>query len=150
MSPTILWLIAGAAFIGLEMFGIPGIGFLFAGIGAIIVGGGIELGLITADAFVIQFVIFFAFTCISAALLWKKLKRGSKKPNYHNMVGTEAKVASPGLSGNQEGQVKWSGTLLRARIDPNCGILVMPEAAAVTIRSVEGNLVFVEIGRAHV
>ena len=75
MSPTILWLVAGALFIALEIFGMPGIGFLFAGLGALVVGALVEFGVIAADAVVLQFVIFFAFACISAALLWKKLKR---------------------------------------------------------------------------
>jgi len=142
MSPTILWLAAGALFIGVEIFGIPGVGFLFAGIGALITGGAIELGLLAPSAFIFQFILFFAFTCISAAVLWKKLKKDSK-PNYDNMVGSEATVAVPGLSGRQEGQVKWSGTLMRAQIDPACGLDVMAAGAAVIIKRIDGNLVFV-------
>lgn len=142
MSPTILWFAAGALFIGVEIFGITGIGFLFAGIGALITGGAIELGLLAGDAYVVQFVVFFGLTCISAALLWKKLKRGIK-PNYSNMIGSEATVAQPGLSGRKEGQVKWSGTLMRAQIDPACGIDVMAADTAVIIKNIDGNLVFV-------
>ena len=59
MSPTILWLAAGAIFIAIEIVGVPGIGFLFAGIAALIVGGGVEFGLFAADDYVPQFVIFF-------------------------------------------------------------------------------------------
>ena len=33
MSPSILWLIAGAALLALEAFGIPGVGLLFIGLG---------------------------------------------------------------------------------------------------------------------
>ena len=142
MSPTILWLAAGALFIAVEIFGIPGIGFLFAGIAALLVGGAVETGVIATDATVAQFILFFAITCVSAALLWKKLNR-TPKPDYHNIVGTEARVAAPGLRGQQEGQVKWSGTLMRAQIDPKSGIDVMAEGTSVIIRHVEGNLVFV-------
>lgn len=142
MSPTILWLLAGAAFIGVEIFGIPGIGFLFAGIAALMVGGAVELGALAPDAYLMQFILFFALTTISASLLWNKLKR-NVKPNYNNMVGTEALVAKPGLTGTQEGQVKWSGTLLRAKIDPACGRDVLASETPVLIRQVEGNLVYV-------
>lgn len=142
MSPTILWLIAGALFIGIEIFGIPGIGFLFAGIAALATGGAIELGLIAVDALLFQVLLFLILTSASAALLWKRLKR-AVKPRYNNIVGTEARVASPGLSGGKEGQVQWSGTLMRARIDPASGIDVMAEDMSVTVTRVEGNLVFV-------
>lgn len=142
MSTAILWLIAGAVFVATEMFVVPGVGFLFAGIGAIIVGTAIELGLLDIANTIVQFILFFIISCASAALLWKKLKR-TRTPNYHNMVGTEATVAAPGLSGRNEGQVKWSGTLLRARISEGADIDVMPEGTPVTIRKVEGNLVYV-------
>jgi membrane protein implicated in regulation of membrane protease activity len=142
MSPTILWLLAGALFIGIEIFGIPGLGFLFAGIAALMVGGAIEFGVLAADGYLQQFLLFFALTSISAALLWKKLKRNTEV-NYNNMVGSEATVAQPGLSGGKEGQVKWSGTLMRAKIDPACGRDVLASETAVIIKSVEGNLVYV-------
>lgn len=142
MSPTILWLVAGALFIALEIFGMPGIGFLFAGIGALVVGALIEFGAIGADAVALQFVIFFAFACVSAVLIWKKLKNNTV-PVYSNMVGTEAIVASPGLSGGSEGQVQWSGTLMRARLAPDAGVDVLSEGTYVTIKAIEGTLLLV-------
>lgn len=144
MSPTVLWLIAGTIFIAVEMFGVPGLGFLFIGIGALIVGGSIELGVIAGDAYLIQFVIFALISVISAALLWSKLKsRQSSEPSYSNMVGTEAIVAKGGLTGNKEGEVKWSGTTMRAQLVNNDGLAVVAEGTAVTIERVEGNLLFV-------
>lgn len=142
MSPTILWLIAGAVFIGLEIFGIPGIGFLFAGIAALIVGGGIEFGVISTDNYLVQFVLFFLMSVISAAILWKRL-RDKRLPAYSNMVGTEAIVAAPGLAGKREGQVQWSGTLMRARLADEAQVDVLPEGEAVIIRQAEGNLLHV-------
>lgn len=142
MSTTMLWLIAGAVFIATEMFVVPGVGFLFAGIAALIVGTALELGLIDLADTSVQFLIFFVISCGSAAVLWKKLKR-TKAPAYHNMVGTEATVAAPGLMGDKEGQVKWSGTLMRARISDGANVDVMPEGMAVVIRRVEGTLVYV-------
>lgn len=142
MSVTVLWLIAGAVFIAVEIFGIPGLGFLFAGIGALLVGGAVELGLLAPEDLIKQFVLFFALSTISAALLWNKLKR-KVEINYNNMIGDDAVVVEPGLMGSKEGQVKWSGTLMRAKIDPDCGISVLASESSVVIRRVDGNLLYV-------
>lgn len=142
MTPTVLWLIGGAACIAIEMFGVPGIGFLFAGIGALMVGGGIELGVLAGDNFTIQLLVFVAISCISAALLWKRLK-AARKPSYNNIVGTEAVVADGGLSGRQEGQVKWSGTLMRARLMEDARVDVVSSGTVVIVKHVEGNLLYV-------
>lgn len=142
MSITALWLIAGAAFIGIEIFGVPGIGFLFAGIAALMVGGAIELGFIANDNTVLQFALFFLITTVSALLLWKKLKQ-IRGPSYSNMIGTEAEVIAGGLSGTLEGQVKWSGTTMRARLADETVIDVMPAGTFVVIKKVEGTLLHV-------
>lgn len=143
MSTTILWLITGAVFVAIEIFGIPGIGFLFAGIAALAVGGAIELHLLGAEAFIAQFILFFAITCISAALLWRQLKR-ERPPSYNNIIGDEAIVATPGLSGSNEGQVQWSGTLMRAKLAHGSQTDVAPTGARVTIVQLDGNLLYVK------
>ena len=144
MSPTLLWLIAGAIFIAVEMFGMPGLGFLFIGIGALVVGGSIELGVIASDAHLIQFVLFALISVISAVLLWNKLKaKTDPHAAYSNMVGTEAIVGKDGLVGNKEGEVKWSGTIMRAQLISNDGLSAVAEGTAVIIERVEGNVLFV-------
>lgn len=142
MSVTALWLLAGAVFIGIEMFGMPGIGFLFAGISALLVGGAVEIGLIAPENLLLQFALFFLFTSVSAMLLWKKLKK-IRGPVYSNMVGTEAEVIGGGLAGTREGQVKWSGTIMRARLAEDVIIDVLPSGTFVTISKVEGTLLHV-------
>ena len=142
MSVTALWLIAGAVFVGIEIFGVPGIGFLFAGIAALMVGGGVELGVIAAENTLLQFALFFLTTTISAVLLWKKLKE-VRGPSYSNMVGTQAEVMGGGLTGKIEGQVKWSGTIMRARLAEEVIIDVLPAGTFVVITKVEGTLLHV-------
>jgi membrane protein implicated in regulation of membrane protease activity len=142
MSPTILWLIAGAVFIALEIFGIPGIGFLFAGIAALLIGGLVEFGIIAADDVLLQGVLFFLMSIATAAILWNKLK-AKTTPSYSNILGTEATVVAPGLVGNKEGQVHWSGTLMRAQLVENDGLSAVAEGAAVIVERVEGNILFV-------
>jgi membrane protein implicated in regulation of membrane protease activity len=142
MSVTALWLLAGALFIGIEIFGVPGIGFLFAGIAALLVGGAVELGLIFPENLLFQSALFFLLTSVSAMLLWKKLKQ-MRGPAYSNMVGTQAEVIGGGLSGLREGQVKWSGTIMRARLADEVVIDVLPSGTFVTISKVEGTLLHV-------
>ena len=142
MSVTALWLLGGAVFIGIEMFGMPGIGFLFAGIAALLVGGAVEIGLIAPENLLLEFALFFLFTSVSALLLWKKLKK-IRGPVYSNMVGTQAEVIGGGLAGTREGQVKWSGTIMRARLAEDVIIDVLPSGTFVTISKVEGTLLHV-------
>lgn len=144
MEISIYWLIAAALLFALEAFGIPGIGFLFAGIGALAVGGSISLGLLAPEQLVLQFALFFFLTALVAVLLWRKLKTWRMNPaagEYSNMIGTEATVASGGLEGNKTGEVHWSGTIMRARLaDPALGLA---EGTCVSITGVEGNILIV-------
>lgn len=142
MSPSAIWLITGAVFIGIEMFGAPGMGFLFAGIAALCTGSAIEFGVVAPDDTTVQFALFFLITVVSAALLWKKLK-AVRGPSYSNMVGTVAEVIGGGLAGAREGQVKWSGTIMRARLADEVTIDVLPAGTFVTITKVEGTLLHV-------
>lgn len=144
MSNSIYWLIASGAFFLLEAFGIPGVGFLFAGLGAIVAAAMISLELITEDAAIMQFAIFSLVTAVSALLLWRKLKTWRLNPNaphYSNIVGTEAETVEM-LSGDKLGTVRWSGTLMRARLaDPNHA----PIAGGITVRitATDGNILIV-------
>jgi membrane protein implicated in regulation of membrane protease activity len=142
MTIAAAWLVAGALFIAIEIFGVPGIGFLFAGIGAIAVGGAVEFGVLDPVDLLAQFITFFVFGVASALALWKRLKRNPKN-SYSNIVGTDATVGTGGLSGNKEGQVQWSGTLMRAKLADDAGVDVLPEGMVVTVRKAEGNILFV-------
>lgn len=142
MSISIYWLIGGAALLALEAFGIPGIGFLFAGLAAILVGAVVEAGLIAHDAMVAQWAIFFLATGLFALLLWKKLKQWRMNPNaprYSNIVGTEAQVTHA-IIADGEGEVRWSGTLMRAR-----GVhgQAIASGTTVLVHAVEGNVLHV-------
>lgn len=139
---SVYWLVAGAIFLALEAFGLPGIGILFAGLGAILVGALIETGLISALDYVLQGGIFFLATTFFALILWRKVKNWRLDPNaprYHNIVGTEAVVTKP-LIGDAEGEVRWSGTLMRAKLLPGTSADAIPLGAPVIIREADGNI----------
>ncbi len=141
------WLIAGALLLAIEAFGVPGIGFLFAGLAAVVVGVLIHLGVIDETNQVAQFAAFFAITAAFAALLWKKLKEWRTNPSssdsYSNMVGDTAIVSGGGLQKGKQGQVSWSGTTMTAEIADDAGAEMLEDATVVTIVAVKGNKLIV-------
>lgn len=140
---SVYWLLAGAVLLALEAFGLPGIGFLFAGIAAILVGGAVELELIRDTALITQFGVFFLVTTLLAVLLWNKLKAWRVDPNaphYSNVVGTEA-VVTKELINDATGEVRWSGTLMRAKLADKSGSAAI--GTTVIVRELDGNILHV-------
>lgn len=149
MSTPILWLIAGALMLALEALGIPGIGFLFAGLAAILVGTAVQSGIIGMEAYIAQIALWFTLTALFAALLWKKLKKwhiSSKSSDYQNMIGDNATIALSGLQKGAVGQVRWSGTLMSAELDPAESAHGLSEGTRVIITAVKGNVLVVKSG----
>jgi len=145
MSASILWLIAGAILLALEAFGIPGVGFLFVGLGALATAITIEIGVLHPLAHISQFACFFITSAAITALLWKRLKtwRIGKGEGYSNMVGDVAIVGKGGLVKGHEGEVRWSGTNMRAILHADAAE-ALAEGATVTIIAVKGNIVTVK------
>ena len=138
-SNEILWLIAGVILVTLEFTMIPGVGMLFAGVAALLVGVLTEtIGI----SFTYQCVIFLAATILFIVLLYKPLRnyQSTKDANYSNMIGETATVIGT-LTPGQTGQVKWSGTIMKAKLQSASGTL--SEGQQVTITAVEGNILTV-------
>lgn len=144
MTPSILWLLTGAAFLALEAFGAPGIGFLFAGLGAILTGLLVELDLLNAGDYVAQFAAFFINSSLLAYLLWSKVKRFRAAPGkpgeYKNIVGDDA-ITVTALTPGHKGEVRWSGTLMQAELEKGADALA--EGTAVIITAMHGNILTV-------
>ncbi len=117
------WLIAGVILMVLEAVGIPGVGLMFAGLGAIVAGIGVHFGWIANGAYVTQAIIFLAATSVWSYLLWRPIMkmRVGKRGNYSNIVGDTAFVGSTGIDRKLGGEVTWSGTIMRAQIAPGAG-----------------------------
>lgn len=136
-----LWLLVGAVLVVMEAFIAPGVGLLFAGIGAILAGLFIGFGLIPADNVLLQFAVFFAFTALAAGLLWKKLKAFRQgKETYSNIVGDSATVEGDALKKGVDGKIKWSGTLMKARLIENAGVPQVTKGTEVIIEELHGNV----------
>ena len=148
MEPSTYWLIAGGVMVALEAFTIPGIGFFFGGLAAVIVGGLIMSGVLGSDQVIWQIGIWFAFTSIMAVGLWKPLQklRVSKNADssFNNIVGTHAKVIEAPLKTGFPGKVSWSGTNMNARLEAGSTSEV-PVGAVVLITRVDGNTVTVKV-----
>jgi len=142
-NPVYIWLIFGAALIIFEVSTIPGLGLLFAGLGALSTGIILQLGYV--EGLLAQSVTFLSFTAAWAAVLWKylrKLRTGNSKNRLHlsNMVGDTAIVTNNPLKIGETGQVTWSGTIMRAEIDESFTGEEIAVDSQVIIKSVVGNV----------
>lgn len=146
LSPTVIWMLAGALMIALEIMALPGIGFLFAGLGALTVGVCLMLGVIVET--IPQFSVFFIATAIWTAILWKPIKKmmRGKDSGFSDMVGSTAVVFGDALQPGKYGQVKWSGTIMKCELQSsgNDGGAVEP-GTEVTITRVEQGVLHVKV-----
>lgn len=118
ITPIEIWIAVGLVFILVEFTAIPGIGFLFLGLGSL------------STAIVIYyFPEIAAFQVASVGLtslawfllLWWPLKifiygkKGKAGSDYFDIVGMRVKVASEEIKPSGLGEVHWSGTTMNAR-----------------------------------
>lgn len=141
------WLIACLIMLAIEAFGVPGIGFLFAGLAAMLVALLVHLEIIARSDWLLQLGAFGALTALLAVLLWKRLiawrTQRSASGSYHGMIGDMATIGKGGLEAGKIGQASWSGTSMSAMIDPACGLKQIDEGTLVSITAVKGNQLIV-------
>lgn len=114
---TYIWYVLAVVFTALEFVKAPGVGFIFAGIGALVTGLLRQLGFIETE--IAQFTCFFAVTVVSGVVLWKPMKKfRSSHAGYNDVVGATA-IADSDITKLQEGKVKWSGTIMNAKLAPH-------------------------------
>lgn len=143
MTPSIYWLLTGLVFVTLEVLGLPSMGFLFAGLAAIIVSILIEASIISADQTVLLIGIWFLLTTIIGALLWSPMKKWrtskhSSTGTTNGMIGDKATIYGKDLAPNMLGSAQWSGTIMNARLHSNHQVTLNVGCEAVIV-AVEGN-----------
>lgn len=144
MSPYILWLAAGVVFFALEALGANGIGFLFAGMGALSVGAWLKAAPETPQ--ITQYIVFFAATALWTVLLWKPLQqfRIKKSSGYNNIIGETAYIGGSGLRKGETGEATWSGTIMKAELSGDCTVESLAGGAQAIIVAVNGNTLIVK------
>lgn len=140
-----IWLASGVLCLFAEALGASGVGFLFAGLGALTSGILITLGHIPADGYAAQWVSFFIATAAWTAILWLPLKklRSGKNASYTNMVGDTAFAGGNGIT-KQSGEATWSGTIMQARLAQDSAVEKVEAGAQVTIAAVSGATLIVK------
>lgn len=139
-----IWLVVGGLLIAFEAMILPGIGFLFAGLGCITVGIAMLSGWIQTP--LSQVSCFLGSTAVLAALLWVPLRRIHLQPGsgYSDMIGSIAVVGQEGLEKGKMGKVRWSGTIMNSKLSPECGLVKIDPEREVKIVAVSGSILLVE------
>jgi membrane protein implicated in regulation of membrane protease activity len=142
ISITYIWLTAAVLLMLIEALGAPGTGLMFAGLGALTTGMFLYTGMMPVDDFAAQYVTFFLASALWAAMLWKPLqefRRGKKgaQTGYSNIIGDLAYVGSTGIT-RTDGEVTWSGTIMKARLAQDAGTDYLEAGTTVIIVSVAG------------
>lgn len=135
------WLLAGVTLLVLEAVGLPGVGLLFAGLGALTVGGLIDIGVVDAGQGLTQALAFLLATSAWTAMLWRPMRRfysNQNKTGYNNMVGETAYAGNGGLSKGAVGEATWSGTIMRATLAADAGVDSVESGAPLVIVEVKG------------
>ena len=145
---AIYWLIFAAVCFGLEALGLSGIGFFFAGLGAVSLAVLMQTGTPEHTAIIAQFAWFFGFTALWAAIFWKPIKQyrmRKRQSDYSNIVGDRAIVVETPLTPKVEGKVKWSGAVMLAELVSDSEATEIAVDTAVVIKKVKGNKLFVDV-----
>ena len=141
----IAWLAFGVLLFATELL-IPGLGLMFAGFGALTTGMLLNFSIIPDNNHLFQAVIFLGSSAAWTFLLWNPLKKarfGKKRISYNNIVGEFATVGEKGIDKENGGDVKWSGTIMRAKLSPNTDVEYLQSGENVRIEAVSGNILIV-------
>jgi membrane protein implicated in regulation of membrane protease activity len=145
MGDIVTWSLIGMLLMGLEIFGLQGIGILFTGFSAITVAFLIYLNPDMVDNIGLQLVYFFFCTAGWATILWlplKKIIRYGDNGDYSNIINTYA-TTHKNMKKNEVGEVIWSGTRMRAMIDDENPEDFIPEKTTVKVIAVIDGLFYI-------
>jgi membrane protein implicated in regulation of membrane protease activity len=143
ITPIELWLLFGIILIILEFSQLPGIGFLFLGLGAI------STAIITSywpqGALLYQFAYFAITALLWFLLLYYPLKLFIYKNSTNlsresfDIIGSRVIVSHKDIKPGEYGQVLWSGTIMNAKLTDNA-IDIATIGETIYVLEVKGNV----------
>lgn len=140
-----VWLILSVVLLVADIFSLT-IAMFFGSLAALTVGGAIYFNVIAESSVESQLIVFCMAYFLWGVCLWKPLKNLRQKlggqTEYQDIVGSEAVVAQD-VTSNNAFKVKWSGTLMRARLSENQQELHLKSGDVVEVISVKGNMLTV-------
>lgn len=146
IAPQFYWMIGGITLLILEVFTISGIGFLFTGLGCLVVFLLMQFQLIEHNL-LFEFSIFFTATILFWLILWIPLRKMLKTANsneYKDMLGSTAQVYQSPLTSDKTGQVLWSGVIMKAKLDSAEENQILPVGTQVVVTKVKGNVLHIK------
>lgn len=140
---TELWILLGCICLLIEFTKLPGIGLLFIGLGCFTNAVLIDKYEIYPILREYQYASVGLWSFFWLVILWWPLKRynyrKNKHPEYFDMIGNEVEVYGDVLSAEEVGKVKWSGTIMNAKLNSD----ELDEAKVgekLYIRQIHGNI----------
>lgn len=132
------WSLVALIFLAIEIYG-SGFGFIFLTIGAVIIVGLLGSGYILATNFVGQLLIFLIFGLLFAAVFYYGICHASANAQQGFRDDDVGTIVNGDLSANQEGEIRWSGTIMKAKMHAKCRVEVLKEGEQVHIVEFVGN-----------
>jgi membrane protein implicated in regulation of membrane protease activity len=143
-----IWISAALTLILLEVImGFPLV-FFITGLAAFSAAFAIWLWPILVGSVIDQVIVFLGAIPLWALILWKPLKLALKKHkeqnNFLNIVGQSAIVNEAELIKGKSGNIRWSGTIVRAQLSQDVQQAKVSAGEEVTIVEVKENIFIVK------
>jgi membrane protein implicated in regulation of membrane protease activity len=144
------WILFGLLLVIFEVVIIAGIGFLFAGLGALTLGSLLAFEIFIVEGWTWQIAYFFFLTTVWWLVLWSPLQRALKsdkeRNHYSDIIGNYAIIDEEGgLKVGKMGYVKWNGTRMRARINPKSNLEVIDNGQDVWVHDNRDGIFYVDV-----
>ena len=142
-----LWYVLGAVLMIVEMYLGGTIGFFFAGIAAFSIALCMKFNLLILNTLLDQIGFFFGFFCLWSIILWKPAKyliTIGNSERYDNIEGSVAVVYSNDLKESSIGEIKWSGTICKAKLAPSSNGQILKKGDGVVVLYVKNNIFMVK------
>ncbi len=142
--PELKWVLFGLCMLVVEVF-TGTMWMFFVALGALTYGGLISYGTLQGGDILNELVHFLVFTAGWTIVLWYPMKRGFRMSSskYDNIIGSRAVIGEKGLKKGRTGKVKWSGTVMRARLSDRVPDNVLKAGEEVWVHDLKGSVLIV-------